>query len=147
GLQEALEDRRGTTDVGPSSPLIGTRSGGNAVTYAGAHGGLLFGRKTIENTVSSASAALAAEGIMPVSSSLFLDVDGLLGTLDPGFRFFSHDKVEGVAALQNGNQIVLGNDSDFGISGVASTTPPFLLQAWASWPPRRPRTPSRARRP
>jgi len=123
-------DLSGATDVGPSAHVPGA-------TYNGAACGLLIGGKTIENTVSSptdfittnAAAVLAGEGITPVSASLYLDVDGLLGSLDPQYRFFSHDKVEGVAALDGGNEIVVSNDSDFGISGVTNTAAPWLLQA------------------
>jgi hypothetical protein len=97
----------------------------------------LIGGKTIEDTVSSsadfttttAAADLAAEHVTPVTESPFLDIDALLGSLDPQYRFFSHDKVEGVAALDGGNEIVLSNDSDFGISGVANTAAPWQLQA------------------
>jgi len=123
-------DLSGATDVGPSAHVPGA-------TYNGAAGGLLIGGKTIESTVSStadfttanAAAALEAEGITPVGASLYLDVDALLGSLDPQYRFFSHDKVEGVAALDGGNEIVISNDSDFGISGVTNTSAPWQLQA------------------
>ncbi len=66
------------------------------------------------------------------SKNLFLDVGGLLTTLDPQGRFFSHDKLEGVAAFQNGRTVVLSNDSDFGIDGVTSSTPPYQLHAKVS---------------
>ena len=65
----------------------------------------------------------------PVSQSLFLDVNQLLLSLSPQARFFSHDKIEGVAALDHGREIVISNDSDFGISGVANAAPPWQLQA------------------
>jgi hypothetical protein len=71
---------------------------------------------------------LTSAGITPVSSSLFLNIDQLLGSLDPQFRFFSHDKVEGVAALDGGKTIVISNDNDFGIAGVTNTAPPWQLQ-------------------
>ena len=74
-------------------------------------------------------AALQGAGITPVSSSLFLDVDSLLLSLDSQGRFFSHDKIEGVAALDGGHEIVISNDSDFGISGVTNAAPPWQLQA------------------
>jgi Esterase-like activity of phytase len=120
-------DLSGATDVGPAAHVSGA-------VYDGTHGGLLIGGKTIEDTVlnqatSAAAATLAGEGITPVSATLDLDVDALLGTLDPQFRFFSHDKVEGVAALDGGDEIVISSDSDFGISGVLNAAPPWQLQA------------------
>ena len=69
---------------------------------------------------------------MPVSSSLEIDLDALLLSLDAKSRFFSHDKIEGVAALHGGREIVISNDSDFGIAGVTGTgaaqsSPPWTL--------------------
>lgn len=64
-----------------------------------------------------------------MTESLYLDIDSMLVSLDPQARFFSHDKVEGVAALEGGHEIVISNDSDFGISGVTNTSPPWQLQA------------------
>jgi phytase-like protein/Big-like domain-containing protein len=120
-------DLTGATDVGPSAKVPGA-------AYDGAHGGLLVGGKTIENltngeATAAATATLASAGITPVSATLFLDIDNLLLTLDAKGRFFSHDKVEGVAALNGGQQIVISNDSDFGISGVTNAAPPWQLQA------------------
>ena len=63
-----------------------------------------------------------------MTSSLYLDLDALLLSLDPQGRFFSHDKIEGVAALDGGREIVISNDSDFGIDGVTNATPPWQLQ-------------------
>jgi hypothetical protein len=116
----------GATDVGPSAKVPGS-------TYDPAHGGLLVGGKTIENltngeATAAATATLAGAGITPVSATLYLDVDALLLSLDPNGRFFSHDKVEGVAALNSGQEIVISNDSDFGISGVTNAAPPWQLQ-------------------
>src|SRR5262249_12507995 len=120
-------DLTGATDVGPSETVPGA-------VYDGSAGGLLVGRSAIgETVVSSADAAgaaatLAAEGITPVAETQYLDIDALLGSLDPQFRFFSHDKVEGVAVLPNG-LLAIANDSDFGISGVSNTAAPWRLQA------------------
>ena len=75
-----------------------------------------------------AGATLSAAGIRPVSQSLDLDINALLLSLDPQAGFFSHDKIEGVAALKGGNEIVLSNDSDFGIAGVTNPAPPWQLQ-------------------
>ncbi|HVV18941.1 MAG TPA: esterase-like activity of phytase family protein, partial [Pseudonocardiaceae bacterium] len=54
---------------------------------------------------------------------------GLVSSLDPTGGFFGHDKVEGVAALDHGRTIVLSNDSDFGVDGLANDAPPFQLHA------------------
>jgi Esterase-like activity of phytase len=117
----------GATDVGAGAHVAGA-------VYDGTGEGLLVGGKSIElltkgdNTAQS-QAALQAAGITPASSSLFLDMDSLLLSLDSQGRFFSHDKIEGVAALNGGHEIVISNDSDFGISGVTNATPPWQLQA------------------
>jgi hypothetical protein len=120
-------DLSGATDVGPDARVTGA-------TYSATGGGLLVGGKTIEDltlgeNTAAAQATLTAAGITPVSSGLYLDIDGLLGTLDPQYRFFAHDKVEGVAALDGGKTIVISNDSDFGIAGVTNNAPPWQLQA------------------
>ena len=88
----------GATDVGPAGHVQGA-------TYDAAHGGLLIGGKTIEaltvgEKTADAAATLAQAGITPVSSTLFLDVDALLLSLD-----------------------------DFGIAGVTNAAPPWQLQS------------------
>ncbi len=119
-------DLTGATDVGPAAQVAGA-------TYNPTGGGLLVGGKTIEDLTlgektAAASATLASAGITPVSSTLFLDIDQLLGSLDSQFRFFSHDKVEGVAALDGGQEIAISNDSDFGIAGVTNAAAPWQLE-------------------
>ena len=120
-----LIDIAGATDVGPSSSVPGT-------AYDSAHGGLLIGGHSIErflenlNTADSL-AALTGVGIAPSTKSLYLDAGALITSIDSHGRFFGHDKVEGVAALNGGATIVLSNDSDFGIDGVTNSTPPFQL--------------------
>jgi hypothetical protein len=117
----------GATEVGPK-----------AAGYDAAKGGFLINGASIEATVGkqdtvTATATLAAAGITPVTKTPFLDVTGLLTTLDPQARFFSHDKIEGVAQIAGGRYIVLSNDSDFGIDGLAQdTTTPFTLHAKVS---------------
>jgi hypothetical protein len=108
----------GATDVGPSAKVPGA-------TYNGAAGGLLIGGKTIEATVvgqktAEAKTTIEAEGIKPVSSSLYLDVDALLTQLTPADTFFDHDKVEGVVALEGGKRLIISNDNDFGVSGAVA---------------------------
>jgi hypothetical protein len=83
--------------------------------------------KTIEEltqgeVTADASTTLTAAGITPVTESLDLDINALLLSLDPKAGFFDHDKVEGVAVLNGGKQIVISSDSDFGISGLAAST-------------------------
>jgi hypothetical protein len=120
-------DITGATDVGPNEAVPGA-------TYDGPHGGLEIGGSTIEKLVlgentAAATTTLAANHITPVSETPFIDLDALLLSLDPQARFFSHDKIEGVAALNGGREIVISNDSDFGISAALGTTPPYTLQA------------------
>ncbi|HEY1488569.1 MAG TPA: esterase-like activity of phytase family protein [Micromonosporaceae bacterium] len=115
----------GATDVGPSAHVAGA-------VYDGTHGGLLIGGKSLEATVGTqdtadATATLAADGVKVVGKSLYLDLGGLLDQLNPTGAFFGHDKVEGVAALNGGKTIVVSNDSDFGLGGVANATPPYTL--------------------
>jgi hypothetical protein len=119
-------DISGATDVGPAATVPGA-------VYDGTHGGLLIGGKTIEaltvgENTAQAGPTFTAAGIQPVSASVFLDLNDLLLSLDPQARFFSHDKIEGVAVLDGGQQIVISNDSDFGIAGVTGPAPPWQLQ-------------------
>jgi hypothetical protein len=121
-------DLEGATDVGPSSTAV------PGAVYDPAHGGLLVGpdHRTIDAYVgdddtATAQAALESIGITPVRKSLDLDLGGLVSTLDPTGGFFGHDKVEGVATTDGGRTIVVSNDSDFGIDGVADDAPPYTL--------------------
>jgi hypothetical protein len=112
----------GATDVGRTAHVPGAE-------YKEHEGGLLIGGKTIEATLwgqktAEAKTTLEADGIKPVSATLYLDVDKLLTELNPANKFFDHDKVEGVAALEGGKRIVISNDNDFGISAVTGTTGP-----------------------
>ena len=52
-----------------------------------------------------------------------------MSAIDPKGGFFGHDKIEGVAVLNHGRQIVISNDSDFGIDGLANDAAPFRLHA------------------
>jgi hypothetical protein len=120
-------DLTGATDVGPA-----------AAGYDAAGGGFLIDGATIEATVgeqdtATAAATLAGAGVTPVTRTPFLDVTGLLTTLDPAARFFSHDKIEGVAVRDGGRYVVLSNDSDFGINGLEpGTATPYTLHAKVS---------------
>jgi Esterase-like activity of phytase/Bacterial Ig domain len=117
-------DLTGATDVGPASTVPGS-------VYDPAHG-LLIGGTSLEGLVgadstATATAALAADGVTVVSKSLYLDMGGLLAALDPTGAFFGHDKVEGVTTLDNGRFVVISNDSDFGLGGVANATAPYTI--------------------
>ncbi|HWC22526.1 MAG TPA: esterase-like activity of phytase family protein [Flexivirga sp.] len=120
-------DLRGATDVGRFSTVPNT-------TYDATNGGLRVSGRTIEATVgkdgtTTATADLAAVGITPVRSSLFLDVAGLVTAIDPKGGFYGHDKVEGVAVVDGGSRVVISNDSDFGIDALGNDTAPYTLHA------------------
>jgi predicted extracellular nuclease len=122
-----LIDVAGATDVGPSSAVPGT-------AYDPARGGLLVNGKTIElllqnQDTAASTVTLTANGIAVVSKRLFVDLSALVTSVDARGRFFGHDKVEGVAAINGGATLVISNDSDFGIDGLATSTPPFQLHA------------------
>jgi hypothetical protein len=148
GFKQLFEiNLAGATDVGPAESV---QDPGHTVTYNGVENaasnsplGLLINGQSIEKLVSgyaSASATqtsnvqalLQANGITPVSSSQYLDMDALLGSLDPKYGFYDHDKIEGVVSLHGGSEIVISNDSDFGISGFTGSgtnnaSPPYTL--------------------
>jgi hypothetical protein len=122
-------DLTGATDVGPHATVAGA-------AYQAAHGGLLVGASatTLEAVVGTddtvtATADLAAVGVTPVKKALDVDLGGLLTTLDPTGGFFGHDKIEGVATVNCGRTLLISNDNDFGISGLANSVPPFQLAA------------------
>jgi hypothetical protein len=131
-------DLNGATDVGPASTLAGAVYDGSA---ANGYPGLTIGGKSIEQlldglTPAAAATTLTGLGIKPAvkPATPYLDVDGLLTTIDPAGTFFAHDKLEGVVALDHGRTIVISNDSDFGIDGATSTaadgvSPPYALHA------------------
>lgn len=119
-------DLTGATDVGPGSAVAGA-------SYDAARGGLLIDGRTLEALLArqdtdAAAATLRAHGITPVGKTLGFDVGALLDALDPGGRFFAHDKLEGVFVDAGGERIFLSNDSDFGID-VENTAAPYQLRA------------------
>lgn len=121
-------DLAGATDVGPASTLPTTRAD---VAYD-ASLGLTVGGRSLEANVKKADsptvvAKLASLGVTPVSKTLALDLGALVTRLDPAGGFFGHDKVEGLALLDHGTKLLVSNDSDFGIDGLASATPPYTL--------------------
>jgi hypothetical protein len=121
-----VTDITGATDVGPRASVPGT-------TYSADAGGLQVGGKPIETAVgvttdAEAIAALKAKGITMASKTLKLDLGGLLTELNATGEFFGHDKVEGLATSDGGNTLLIANDSDFGLAGLASEAPPFTLK-------------------
>jgi hypothetical protein len=114
------------TDVGPASPVPGS-------SYDAAAGGLLVDGQPIEAFVGVTTDAEALEklqsaGIEVVSKTLKLDLAGLLAELNPKGEFFGHDKVEGVVTPDGGQTLIISNDSDYGLVGIESETPPFTLK-------------------
>lgn len=110
-------------DIGPGAHVAGA-------SYDATKGGLLVGGKAGEATVgdadtATATKALSAAHITPVRKRSGVDVGGLVTRLDPSGGFFGHDKVEGVAV--RGHTVIVSNDNDFGIDGLANDAPPFTL--------------------
>ncbi|MDT5301410.1 MAG: hypothetical protein QOG79_4652 [Mycobacterium sp.] len=102
-------------------------------TYSADAGGLQVGGKAIETAVgvttdAEAIAALKAKGIAMASKTLKLDLGALVTELNATGEFFGHDKVEGLATPDGGNTLMIANDSDFGLAGLASEPPPFTLK-------------------
>ncbi|WP_231982533.1 esterase-like activity of phytase family protein [Mycobacterium sp. E787] len=121
-------DVSGATDVGPHSTVPG------AAYQAGA-GGLLVDGVPIEtfvgvSTDAAAAAKLRAAGITLATKSLKLDLGDLVRSLSPNGDFFGHDHIEGLISRDGGNTLIIANDSDFGLAGLAggpAATPPFQL--------------------
>ncbi|OBG20902.1 3-phytase [Mycobacterium sp. 852002-51057_SCH5723018] len=121
-----LADISGATDVGPRSTVPGA-------SYRADAGGLLINGVPIETFVGIATDAAATDklkgaGITPATKTLKLDLGELVRSLSPNGDFFGHDKIEGVLSRDGGNTLILANDSDFGLAGLASDTPPFQLK-------------------
>lgn len=121
-----VADISGATDVGPKAAVPGA-------TYDADAGGLQVDGTALETAVgvttdTEAVAALKAKGITTATKTLKLDLGGLLTELNAKGEFFGHDKVEGLATSDGGNTLTIANDSDFGLAGLASETPPFTLK-------------------
>jgi hypothetical protein len=122
-------DIAGATDVGPRSTVPGA-------TYRADGGGLLINGVPIEtfvgvSTDAAATDKLKAAGITLPTKTLKLDLGGLVRSLSPNGDFFGHDHIEGVISRDGGNTLILANDSDFGLAGLAdgaAATPPFQLK-------------------
>ncbi|WP_084454351.1 esterase-like activity of phytase family protein [Mycobacterium interjectum] len=121
-----VADISGATDVGPHSRAPGA-------TYQAGAGGLLIDGVPVETFVgvgsdAAAAAKLKAAGIVLATKSLKLDLGDLVRTLSADGNFFGHDKIEGVISRDGGNTLIIANDSDFGLAGLASDAPPFQLK-------------------
>jgi hypothetical protein len=121
-----VADISAATDVGPHSTVRGT-------VYQADAGGLLINGVPIETflgvtTDAAAADKLKAAGITPTTKSLKLDLSELLRSLSANGDFFGHDKVEGLLTPDGGKTLVIANDSDFGLTGLASSTPPLQLK-------------------
>jgi hypothetical protein len=121
-----LADISGATDVGPRASVPGA-------SYQADHGGLLINGVPIETFVGitgveAATDKLSAAGIQVAGKKLKLDLTDLLRSLSAEGHFFGHAKIEGVITPDGGKTLFIANDSDFGLDGLASTTPPFALK-------------------
>jgi hypothetical protein len=118
-----LADISRATDVGPHSTVPGT-------SYQVDAGGLLIRGVPVETFVgvgtdAAATEKLEAAGITVATKTLKLDLGDLVRSLSANGDFFGHDKIEGLISRDNGNTLIIANDSDFGLAGLASDTPPF----------------------
>ena len=121
-------DLSGATDVGPHATVPDARYDKDL--------GLTVDGRSLEQTVGTsdtdaARSVLAGDGIQPVTSRLRLDLGALVTNLGPDGQFYGHDKVEGVATTDGGRRLVISNDNDFGLDGLATDTPPYALHAKA----------------
>jgi hypothetical protein len=130
------------TDIGPSAHVAGARYDATyglevpGVGAGGASGPLEF-LFTDKSQSPDGQSILQANHVTPVTKSLYLDLGGLVSRLDPTGGFFGHDKVEGIDLFDGGTKLLVSNDSDFGIDGLAGSdgaastdvTPPFTLHS------------------
>lgn len=121
-----VADISAATDVGPASTVSGS-------SYRADAGGLQVDGKPIETLVGVTTDAAAGEklktlGVTVASKTLKLDLGALLTELNAKGELFGHDKIEGLATPDGGTTLVIANDSDFGLAGIDSETPPFTLK-------------------
>jgi Esterase-like activity of phytase/Bacterial Ig domain len=114
------------TDIGPHAQVPGASYQANA-------GGLLIKGAPIEtfvgvSTDTEAIAKLKDAGIFVVTKTLKLDLGDLLRSLSPKGEFFGHPKIEGILSPDGGKTLILANDSDFGLAGLANDSPTFRLK-------------------
>jgi hypothetical protein len=121
-----IADISNATDVGPNATVPGG-------VYRADAGGLQVDGKPIETLVGVSTDAAAVDKLKPLgitvaSKTLKLDLGALLTELNGKGEFFGHDKIEGLATPDGGKTLMIANDSDFGLAGLASDTPPFKLK-------------------
>jgi hypothetical protein len=121
-----VADISNATDVGPNATVPGG-------VYRADAGGLQIDGKPIETLVGVSTDAAAIDklksvGITVAAKTLKLDLGTLLTELNDKGEFFGHDKIEGLATPDGGKTLVIANDSDFGLAGIDSQTPPFKLK-------------------
>ncbi|MDT7795176.1 MAG: hypothetical protein QOD59_4617 [Mycobacterium sp.] len=121
-----IADISNATDVGPNATVPGG-------VYRADAGGLQLDGKPIETLVGVSTDAAAVDKLKPLgitvaSKTLKLDLGALLTELNGKGEFFGHDKIEGLATPDGGKTLMIANDSDFGLAGLASDTPPFKLK-------------------
>jgi len=121
-----VDDISNATDVGPNAAVPGG-------VYRADAGGLQVDGKPIETLVgvstdAAATDKLKALGITVAAKTLKLDLGALLIELNDKGEFFGHDKIEGLATPDGGKTLMIANDSDFGLAGIDSQTPPFKLK-------------------
>ena len=121
-----IADIADATDVGPGANVPGG-------VYRADAGGLQLDGKPVETLVGVSSDAAAVDklrslGVTVASKPLKLDLGALLTELNDRGEFFGHDKIEGLATPDGGKTLVVANDSDFGLAGIESQTPPFKLK-------------------
>ncbi|KAA1248807.1 esterase-like activity of phytase family protein [Mycobacterium simiae] len=119
-------DIAGATDVGPRSTVPGA-------SYQADGGGLVINGVPIETAVgvttdAEAVAKLSAVGITVAAKTLKLDLGALVRTFSVNGDFFGHDKIEGLITPDGGKTLIIANDSDFGLAGLASANPPMRLK-------------------
>jgi hypothetical protein len=121
-----VADIANATDIGPRSTVPGSSYRSDAV-------GLLINGVPIETLVGVSTDAeaidkLKAAGITVATKTLKLDLGALTRSLSPSGYFFGHEKIEGLITPDGGKTLIIANDSDFGLAGLASNTPPFTLK-------------------
>ncbi|ORX08291.1 3-phytase [Mycobacterium szulgai] len=121
-----LADVAGATDVGPHSTVVGS-------SYLAEAGGLLINNVPLETFVgvttdADALAKLKAAGITVATKDLKLDLSELLRTLSPKGYFFGHDQIDGLITPDGGKTIVVANDSNYGLAGLAADNPTLRLK-------------------